>query len=156
MSKSHALAIAAITIGLVVPSYSRPASAAPVNGASAIEHAAPSSLETVRWRGGVVARGVGPGGGWHGGGWHGGGWRGGGWRGGGWHGGGWGYYGGGFAAGAILGGLLAAPYYYGGPVYSEYWPSGGDAIGYCIRRFRSYDVRSRTYLGYDGYRHPCP
>jgi hypothetical protein len=41
-------------------------------------------------------------------------WRGG-WHGGygGWH-GGWGYYGGGFAAGAILGGLLAAPYYYGG------------------------------------------
>src|ERR1019366_1346641 len=29
------------------------------------------------------------------------------------YGGGWGYYGGGFAAGAILGGLLAAPYYDG-------------------------------------------
>jgi len=37
-------------------------------------------------------------------------------HGGGWHGGG-GYGGGGFVAGAILGGLLAAPYYYGGPGY---------------------------------------
>ena len=45
--------------------------------------------------------------GWHGG-WHGGhGWHGGGWR--------WG----GFAAGAALGGLLATPYYYGGP-YAYY------------------------------------
>jgi hypothetical protein len=65
-----------------------------------------------------------------------------------------GYYGddwGGFAAGAILGGLLAAPYYYGRPYYS-----GGGVVGYCMQRFKSYDPRSGTYLGYDGYRHPCP
>ena len=82
---------------------------------------------------------------------------GGGWHGGGWHGGGWGYYGGGFAAGAIVGGLLATPYYYGapGPVY-YYGPPPGDAVGYCMQRFKSYDPRSGTYLGYDGYRHPCP
>lgn len=76
-----------------------------------------------------------------------------------------GYYGGGgaalggFAAGAILGGALAAqqPYYYGprayygpAPVYED------DAVGYCASRFRSYDPRSGTYLGNDGYRHPCP
>jgi hypothetical protein len=91
-------------------------------------------------------------------------WRGGGWHGGygGWHSGGWGYYGGGFAAGAILGGLLAAPYYYGGgPYYGPgpgyaYGPSRGDAVAYCMQRFRSYDPRSGTYLGNDGYRHPCP
>jgi hypothetical protein len=87
---------------------------------------------------------------WHGGGWHGGGWRG----------GGWGYYGGGFAAGAIIGGLLAAPYYgipfYGpGPGY-YYGPPAGDDVGYCMQRFKSYDPGSGTYLGYDGYRHPCP
>jgi hypothetical protein len=27
---------------------------------------------------------------------------------------------------------------------------------YCMRRFRSYDPRSGTYLGFDGLRHPCP
>ncbi len=31
-----------------------------------------------------------------------------------------------------------------------------DAIGYCMRRFRSYDPESMTYLGSDGLRHPCP
>lgn len=60
----------------------------------------------------------------------------------------------GAAAAAIVGGLIiggiiasqvARPYYY----YD-------DAISYCMSRFRSYDPYSRTYLGYDGYRHPCP
>jgi hypothetical protein len=81
-----------------------------------------------------------------------------------WHGhrGGWGPALGGFAAGAIIGGALAGrPYYYGpgyyGPGYVDdyaYSPGGGDA--YCAQRFRSYDPASGTYLGYDGYRHPCP
>jgi hypothetical protein len=31
-----------------------------------------------------------------------------------------------------------------------------DAIGYCMRRFRSYDPESMTYVGRDGLRHPCP
>lgn len=68
----------------------------------------------------------------------------------------------GFAAGAILGGALAAnrPYYYGpayGPAYA-YSPGydDGDAVQYCLSRFKSYDPASGTYLGYDGYRHPCP
>lgn len=68
----------------------------------------------------------------------------------------------GFAAGAILGGALAAnrpyygrPYYYGGSyAYSPGY--GGGAVQYCLSRFKSYDPRSGTYLGYDGYRHPCP
>ncbi|WP_347337801.1 BA14K family protein [Rhodopseudomonas faecalis] len=29
-------------------------------------------------------------------------------------------------------------------------------VDYCKRRFKSYDPRSGTYLGYDGRRHPCP
>lgn len=75
------------------------------------------------------------------------------WRG---HRGGWG----GFATGAIIGGMLAAPYY-ARPYYDSYYGSryyypGDDAVAYCMRRFRSYDPRSGTYLGYDGYRHPCP
>ena len=32
---------------------------------------------------------------------------------------------------------------------------GGGDVGYCMRRFRSYDPRSGTYLGSDGLRHPC-
>jgi hypothetical protein len=92
----------------------------------------------------------------HGGGWHGGGYRGG------YYGGGWGW--GGFAAGAVIGGLLAAPYYYGGGPYYYYGggpyyyygPPAGSAVAYCLRRFKSFDPRSGTYLGYDGYRHPCP
>jgi len=109
------------------------------------------------------------GGGWHGGGgshsgyrgsWHGGAYRGyyGGYRGR-YYGGGWDW--GGFAAGAILGGLLAAPYYYGNAYYYPgpgyyYGPPPGDGVAYCMRRFRSYDPRSGTYIGNDGYRHPCP
>jgi hypothetical protein len=65
------------------------------------------SLAVVISAGAAYARGGH--GGWHGGhgGWHGGH--------GGWYGGGWGW--GGFAAGAVVGGLLAAPYYYGDPYY---------------------------------------
>jgi hypothetical protein len=40
------------------------------------------------------------------------------------------------------------PAYYGG--------APPDAIAYCARRYRSYDPVSQTFLGNDGYRHPCP
>lgn len=30
------------------------------------------------------------------------------------------------------------------------------SVEYCIRRYRSYDRYSGTYLGYDGLRHRCP
>jgi hypothetical protein len=46
----------------------------------------------------------------------------------------------GLAAGAILGSAAA----------------NNNTVAYCSQRFRSYDPRSGTYLGYDGYRHPCP
>lgn len=76
-----------------------------------------------------------------------------------WRGRGWGV-GAGFLGGAILGGMLAAPYYYGpGPYYPApgyYAPPPGDAVAYCMQRFRSYDPSSGTYAGYDGLRHPCP
>ena len=104
-----------------------------------------------------------------GGGWHGG-YGGGGYR----HGGGGGFIPG-AVAGAIIGGAIAsAPYgYYGGPGYyapgyydDQYYdsgpvvvapaPVGDDAVAYCMQTYRSYDPRSGTYLGYDGYRHPCP
>lgn len=70
----------------------------------------------------------------------------------------------GVIGGAIIGSAIAnsRPYYYVPPPYYApparhyYAPPPGDAVAYCMRRFRSYDPRSGTYLGYDGYRHPCP
>ncbi len=100
--------------------------------------------------------------------------------GGGYHGGG-GYYRGGgggafipgLAAGAIIGGAIASqgygPGYYAAPgpgYYDEGYddgavavapaPAGGDDVAYCMQTYRSYDPRSGTYMGNDGYRHPCP
>jgi len=100
--------------------------------------------------------------------------------GGGYHGGG-GYHRGGgggafipgLAAGAIIGGAIASqgygPGYYAAPgpgYYDEGYddgavavapaPGGGDDVAYCMQTYRSYDPRSGTYMGNDGYRHPCP
>jgi hypothetical protein len=132
-----------------VASFAGPASALPLAGGLAVENAAPSNVEPVQWRG----------------------------RGRGW---GWGGPAAGFAAGALLGGALLAPRYYApgpyyydpGPYYADPYyadpgpyaepgpysadPTGGDPVSYCLQRFRSYDPRSGTYLGFDGYRHPCP
>ncbi len=65
------------------------------------------------------------------------------------------------------------PYYYGGvglsygdvaPTYGTtprynayaYSEAPADQVGYCARRYRSYDPSSGTYLGNDGIRHACP
>ena len=87
--------------------------------------------------------------------------------------------GGGFFPGAVIGGVIGgaiasqsygyygAPGYYGPGYYDDgYYDSGvvavapgsvgGDDVAYCMQTYRSYDPRSGTYLGYDGYRHPCP
>ncbi|MCC6948696.1 MAG: BA14K family protein [Bradyrhizobiaceae bacterium] len=75
----------------------------------------------------------------------------------------------GIVGGLIVGGLIAShyrhhyPYYgysYGSYPYYPYraypaYPVDA-AIAYCMRRFRSYDPYSMTYLGYDGRRHRCP
>jgi hypothetical protein len=114
--------------------------------------------------GGHPGGGFRPGGGYHGG--YAGGYR----RGGG--------GGGGFipgaVAGAVIGGAIASGGYgyYGGPGYYApgYYddqyddgavavapaPGGDDAVAYCMQTYRSYDPQSGTYLGNDGYRHPCP
>jgi hypothetical protein len=85
----------------------------------------------------------------------------------------------GAVAGAVIGGALASSYaYYGGPGYyssgydpgyydDTYYddsavvavapaPVGDDAVAYCTQTYRSYDLASGTYLGFDGLRHPCP
>jgi hypothetical protein len=155
MSKTITTLMAAALIAVAVPSFASVASAAPADGALAIKNAATSNIETVRW----VGRSWGWGRGW-----------------------GWGL-GGGLAAGAIIGGALSAPYYYGGyyggpyyaaPYYASpyyaapeyevepgyyaesYGGGGGGGVDYCMRRYRSYDRRTGTFLGNDGRRHPCP
>jgi hypothetical protein len=135
---------ATVLIAASVVSAAGVVTAAPVNG-SAIKNATPSNVETVqfrRWGWGVGA---------------------------------------GLVAGAIVGGMLASPYYgygpygpyYGpGPYYAgpgPYYPAPyvagpvvrpgpaySSAVAYCARRYRSYDPRSGTFLGFDGLRHPCP
>jgi hypothetical protein len=76
----------------------------------------------------------------------------------------------GVIGGMILGGIIATQrpyYYYGSPPYGYgYYPPpfpayqpyamGGATVDYCMRRFKSYDPYSMTYLGYDGFRHSCP
>ena len=72
-------------------------------------------------------------------------------------------------SGAIIGGAIIGatqPYGYYRPYYDRraYYPGYVvvpqypmyDPVAYCLRRFRSYDPSSGTYLGFDGFRHPCP
>ena len=56
-------------------------------------------------------------------------------------------------------------YAYSGDYYPAYDDSyadtavvegGDDSVAQCAARYRSYDPATRTYLGYDGQRHPCP
>jgi len=57
--------------------------------------------------------------------------------------------------GGVVGGLAGtiAPQ----PPATYYPPEYMDpAVAACAQRFRSYDIMSRTYLGYDGFRHSCP
>ncbi len=149
MSKPVMGLMVATLVTLAMPLSAGIASAAPVSGALAIKNAAPSNIDNVRYYGG---------------------WRGGGWRGGGWGWGrGWGWgVGAGVAAGALIGGALAAPYYYGGyygaPYGGGYYEDPGyyegavegDAVAYCMQRFRTYNPNTGLYMGNDGRRHPCP
>jgi hypothetical protein len=139
MTKYRLPAVAAAALfTLSIAPFANVASAMPVGNALAIVNAAPLNIDTVQWRG----RG--------------------------WGGGGWGV-GAGLIGGMIIGGMLASPYYYGSGPYGAYYgpgpyyappvyggPPPGDAVAYCMQRFRSYDPGSGTYLGFDGLRHPCP
>lgn len=59
----------------------------------------------------------------------------------------------GFAAGAIIAGAAASAAnndgYYGDGYLSD------DHVAACREAYRSYQISTDTYLGYDGYRHPC-
>lgn len=63
----------------------------------------------------------------------------------------------GFGTGFAVGSLLAQPRYVApAPVYVPPRYAYADTDAWCAQRFRSYDPISNTYLGYDGFRHPCP
>lgn len=55
------------------------------------------------------------------------------------------------------------PYYGGSAYYNGYYDApayyapvrGSRHVRYCLDRYRSYDPRSNTFMGYDGYRHRC-
>lgn len=76
----------------------------------------------------------------------------------------------GLAAGALLGGALSSNsynrgdinegrVYNQGPVYYRRAPvrtyRGYDHVSACESRYRTYDARSDTFIGYDGNAHPC-
>ena len=42
------------------------------------------------------------------------------------------------------------------PGYAAGYQAGAYDVARCVKRFRSYDPVSRTYLGRDRRRHPCP
>lgn len=124
---------AAILAGATAIASLQPAAAAPMMMNRGIGQS-PAGVETVQYRGWHRGPGWHHHGGWH----HRHGWR---------H----GYYGngaaslGGLAAGAIIGGAIA-----------NSQARASDADAYCSQRYKSYDPRSGTYLGYDGGQHPCP
>ena len=55
----------------------------------------------------------------------------------------------GFGLGAAIAAGANEPRYYDGPYGDPDWHA------YCASKYRSYDPRTGTFLGYDGYRHPC-
>ena len=67
----------------------------------------------------------------------------------------WPYWGWDVAA-SLLATAPAYDSYYYGVGYGDEVPADAGAVAYCVQRFRSYDRASGTYLGRDGYRHPCP
>jgi hypothetical protein len=52
--------------------------------------------------------------------------------------------------GALVGAYAAPRVYYDNDDYA-----GGGHVEWCMNRYRSYDPRSNTFVGYDGYRHEC-
>jgi hypothetical protein len=120
--------LTALFAGSVALTFSVPATSAPLMAQSNMSKAGPSSIETVQY---YYRRGYyGP-------------------RYYGYRNGGAGAVIGGLAAGAIIGGAIAAG-------QANAAAAAQQNAAYCAQRFRSYDPASGTYLGTDGYRHPCP
>jgi len=139
MKMLSAVMVAALTVA-TLPSLPAAAAAAPIAAPVMLRGAVAPTHETVRYRGG------------------------------GWRGGGAGVAIGAGIAGALIGGAIIGATRPQGYGYQGYYgdqpgyyrpgyvaaPYGGDAVAYCRQRYRSYDPYSGSYLGFDGYRHPCP
>ena len=130
--EAKARLMTAAVIAIALPVYTGVGAAAPISGTLAIQECSaeqcPGCPLLRRWLAG-------------------GGWRGGGW-GRGW---GWGGVGAGLAAGAIIGGALAAPYYYGGGYYgggpyyaNPYYAKGPGYNDDEVRRWRCSRVLHAT------------
>lgn len=61
----------------------------------------------------------------------------------------------GFGFGAILGSAIANSNNNNDRVVGRVYDGGSSHVQACYARYRSYDARSDTYMGYDGYRHRC-
>jgi hypothetical protein len=65
----------------------------------------------------------------------------------------------GLAVGAIIGGAIVNNSNNNQPNYGDrlVGPVGGGGVNVqaCQARYRSYDIATNTFLGYDGVRHPC-
>ena len=53
-------------------------------------------------------------------------------------------------------GYAPTPGYAPAPGYATGYQAGAADVAYCVRRYRSYDPSSGTYIGRDRLRHPCP
>jgi len=127
--RTYKLALFASVVATVGMLAGAPAIAAPVpSSAASLGSAVTSPVTQARWWG-----------------------RGWGWRGRYWRGPGW--YWPGAVAGAIVGGAIVSQAYRGPGYYGP--PGGNDWLAYCSSRYRSFDPRTGTYMGYDGHRHPC-
>ncbi|GAB1717176.1 MAG: hypothetical protein NTAFB05_22180 [Nitrobacter sp.] len=119
--------LGALLAGAVAFTFSVPATSAPLIGQSGLSTAIPSSIETVQYyRHGHRYYGHGH------------------------------YHHGGGGAGALIGGLAAGAIIGGAIAAGQANAAAQQNAAYCAQRFRSYDPASGTYLGLDGYRHPCP
>ena len=66
------------------------------------------------------------------------------------------YYAPGYGYGWNPGGSAPGPGYAPAPGYASGYQAGAADVATCMERFRSYDPVSRTYMGRDRRRHPCP
>jgi hypothetical protein len=130
MFAAASAAAIAMSLATAAPAAAQVAGPRIAAGAQPAAQSPSAGITQVRWRGHRH---------WHGGYWH----RG---R---WHRGYWYGDGAGAAVAAGIAGLAI-----GGALAAQ--AQSQNSVAYCEQRFRSYDPASGTYLGYDGYRHPCP
>jgi hypothetical protein len=121
--------LATVFVAASAAALAIPTVASPISAPSSLQVAAGSSVETVQWwGGGPYYDYYGYGYGWNPGG----------------------------AVPAPAPGYAPTPGYVPAPGYASGYQAGAADVSACMERFRSYDPVSRTYMGRDRRRHPCP